>query len=80
MNPDQDETYFFDKCAQLFQDQGSASALNNADQFAVFSSYHAYNQESWAPTDARPAFGCHDVWPTTGGNFNPAKPVKDTFP
>ena len=79
-NPDSDEVYGYQQVAQLFQDQGTAVVMNNADTFAVFSSYHAYNQETWAPTDPRPNFGCKDVWPQAGGSFNPAKPVPDTFP
>ena len=79
-NPDSDEVYGFQEVAQLFQNQGTAVVMNNADTFAVFSSYHAYNQETWASTDTRPNFGCKDVWPQTGGSFDPAKPVLDIFP
>ena len=57
--------------------------MQNADSFAVFASYHAYNQESYAPPDERSGFGCKDVWPRKDGalaTFDPPKPVKDVFP
>ncbi len=78
------ETYGFLQCAQLFKEtNGDEKALKNADSFANFASYHAYNQEPYAPTDGRPGFSCKDVWPRDSANnaiFNPVKPVKDTFP
>lgn len=64
-------------------DKGKVEALNNADSFAVFGSYNAYNQEGYAPTDTRPGFGCKDIWPRQAGRtdaFDPAKPGKDTWP
>ncbi len=84
--PPKNEVYGFQQCAELYKNNndGDKQAMNNADTFAVFASYHSYNQESYAPTDGRPGFSCKDVWPRLGGNnavFNPnPKPVKDTFP
>ena len=83
-NVELDEIYGFKECADLYKaTDGEKNAVNNADSFAVFASYHAYNQEPYAPADERRGFGCKDVWPRLGGNnavFSPDKPVKDTFP
>ncbi len=77
------ETYGFKQCADLYiANNGAVDVLKNADSFANFASYHAYNQEPYAPTDGRPGFSCKDVWPRLGGNnavFSPDK-IKDTFP
>lgn len=75
------EIYGFHEVAQLYKDKGWLGASQNADSYAVFASYNAYNQEEYAPSDGREGFGCKDVWPrgTSNADFNPAKPVKDSF-
>lgn len=82
-NVDMAETYGFKQCADLYvAKDGDKNVIKNADSFANFASYHAYNQEPYAPTDGRKGFSCKDVWPRLGGNnavFSPDK-IKDTFP
>ena len=76
------EVYGFEEAATLARDDLDR-AMRNADNFAVFASYNAYNQEPYAPSNNRPNAACKDVWPRDGSNnavFRPAKPNKDTFP
>ena len=74
------ETYGFVEAARLYKNKGIVRAMNNADTWAVFASYNAYNQYAHAPTNGR---GCKDVWPRQGGNnqlFSPAKPNPERYP
>lgn len=86
--PDGVDTYGYTRTAELYDTThvdnqgerwGGENVVKNADNYAVFASYHAYNQEPWAPPDGRAGFGCKDVWPRNPLDvaiFQPPKPAK----
>ena len=53
--------YEYGDCAKLYNVQNGEYVEFHADSYAVFASYHAYNQKLYAHPDGRPGFGCKDV-------------------